>query len=121
MKYGDEIELTIEGVAFEGKSVARIDGLVVFVAGGVPGDVVQARITRTKKQHAEAEVLGIREPSPLRTEPRCKYFGTCGGCTWQHVRYQAQLDFKRQHVVDALERIGGFKDISVNPNPRLSG
>lgn len=115
MKYGDEIELTIENVAYEGKSVARADGLVVFVAGGVPGDVVRAKITKTKKQFAEADTLDILAPSHLRTEPRCKYFGTCGGCKWQHVNYRAQLDFKRQHVIDALERIGGFKGISVNP------
>ncbi len=115
MKYGDEIELTIESIAFEGKSVARVDGLVVFVAGGVPGDRVLARVAKSKKKFVEAEAVEILSPSPLRVTPRCTYFGTCGGCKWQHVSYQAQLDFKRQHVVDALERIGGFKGINVNP------
>ena len=115
MRYGDEIELSVERIASEGRSVAHVDGLVVFVAGGVPGDVVKARVIRKKKQYAEAETLSILSSSMLRTEPRCKYFGTCGGCTWQHIRYQTQLEFKRQHVVDTLERIGGFKNISANP------
>lgn len=115
MKYGDEIELSVERVASEGKSVGHVDGLVVFVPGGVPGDLVRARIIKKKKQHAEAEVLDILSPSQFRTEPRCRYFGTCGGCTWQHIRYETQLNFKRQQVVDALERIGGFKNIVVHP------
>ena len=115
MKYGDEIELSVESFAFKGKSIARVDGFVVFVSGGVPGDCVLARVTKTTKQFAEAEVKDVLVPSGIRTIPRCKYFGTCGGCKWQHVNYQAQQEFKRQHVVDALERIGGFKGIPVNP------
>ena len=115
MKRDDELEVTLEKFAFEGKSVTRIDGLVVFVHGGVPGDTVRIRITKTKKKFAEAETLGVTIPSPLRVEPRCRYFGTCGGCKWQNVAYQAQLDFKRQNVLDALERIGGFRGIAVNP------
>lgn len=115
MKRDDELEVTLENFAFEGKSVTRIDGLVIFVHGGVPGDTVRIRITKTKKKFAEAESLGVITPSPLRVEPRCRYFGTCGGCKWQNVAYQAQLDFKRQNVLDALERIGGFRGIIVNP------
>lgn len=115
VKWGDEVEITIENFAVEGKSVGRLDGLVVFVTGGVPGDHVRVRVTKSKKKFVEAEVAEILLQSPLRVRPRCKYFGTCGGCKWQHVRYAAQLDFKRQHVVDALERIGGFQDVAVNP------
>ena len=115
MKKFDEIVVVLESFAFEGKGIARIDGLVVFVQGGVPGDEVRVRITKIKKQFLEAEVVEVLKHSPLRVEPRCKFFGTCGGCKWQHVNYQAQLDFKRQHVADALERIGGFKGIAVNP------
>ncbi len=115
MKRGEEIRLTLESFAFEGKAVARVDGLVAFVSGGVAGDEVRARLTKVKKQFVEAETLEILKPSTLRTEPRCKHFGTCGGCKWQHVDYQAQLDFKRQHVIDALERIGGFKGVTVQP------
>jgi len=115
VKRGEEIRLTLESFAFEGKAVARVDGLVAFVSGGVAGDEVRARLTKVKKQFVEAETLEVLKPSALRTEPRCKHFGTCGGCKWQHVDYQAQLDFKRQHVIDALERIGGFKGVSVQP------
>lgn len=115
MNRGDEITLHLESFAFEGKSVARVDGQVVFVTGGVPGDEVRVVVKKVKKQHAEAEVVEVLTKSALRTEPRCPHFGTCGGCKWQHVDYNAQLNFKRQHVVDALERIGGFRGIVVNP------
>lgn len=115
MRHGEEIEVTIDSIAFEGKSVARIDGFVIFVAGGVPGDRVTARIVKTKKHFAEAVVSKVMEPSALRVEPRCRHFGVCGGCKWQHVNYQAQIDFKRQHVIDAFERIGGFAGIDTRP------
>lgn len=115
IKRGDEITLPIESTAFEGKTVSRIDGFVVFVEGAVPGDVVHARITKLKKSFAEAKVLRVIEPSKLRVEPRCRYFGTCGGCKWQHVDYQAQLQCKQQQVVDALERIGGFRHLPLQP------
>jgi len=115
MKHGDELELDVEGFAAEGKSIARVGGKVVFIRGGVPGDRVLARIEKTKRQFASADVVTVLSPSALRRAPRCKYFGTCGGCTWQHVSYEAQCAFKRQHVVDALERIGGFRGIDVKP------
>jgi 23S rRNA (uracil1939-C5)-methyltransferase len=112
---GTELNVHLDSFAFEGKSIARHNGVVVFVQGGVPGDDVRVRLTKIKKQFLEAEVVEVLNKSSLRVEPRCKYFGTCGGCKWQHVHYQAQLDFKRQHVVDALERIGGFQRVVVNP------
>jgi len=112
---GDELRLEISGAAFEGKAVARIDGLVVFVDGGVPGDVVWARVTRAKRNHVEATVVRIERSSPLRVKPRCAHFGVCGGCRWQHVDYPAQLKFKQQHVLDAFGRIGGFRDLTVLP------
>jgi len=112
---GDILELTIDSSGFEGTSIARYEGMVVFVEGAVAGDVVRARIFRTKKKHLEAKVVEVLQPSPNRTTPRCKYFGTCGGCRWQHVQYESQLAFKQQHVVDALERIGGFKGVPVLP------
>ncbi len=115
MQKQDELTLSLDSFAFEGKSVARVDGFVVFVEGGVPGDRARVKLMKVKKQHAEARVIEVLEPSPLRAEPRCRYFGICGGCKWQHVQYQSQLDFKRQHVIDALERIGGFNGIEVNP------
>jgi len=115
MRQGDELDVTIESAAFEGKSVARVDGLVVFVRGAVPGDTVHVRVAKMKNNFAEADILHSVSPSPLRVTPRCRYFGTCGGCKWQHVEYSAQIEFKRQHVVDALERIGGFRGVQVGP------
>jgi 23S rRNA (uracil1939-C5)-methyltransferase len=116
VKRGDEFEGVIEDVAVEGRSVARIDGLVVFVRGGVPGDTVRMRIRSVKRNFADADLVSLGSPSPRRTEPRCRYFGTCGGCTWQNIAYASQLEFKRRHVKEALERIGGF-DLPEVPLP----
>lgn len=113
MKRGDEYEGRIEDLAVEGKSVARVGGFVVFVRGGVPGDTVRMRIRSVKRNFAEADLIAIETPSPERAEPRCRYFGTCGGCTWQNIGYDAQLEFKRRHVADALERLGGFSSPAV--------
>lgn len=110
----DVVELKIESVAFEGKAIARIDGFVVFVAGGVPGDVIKARIYKKKRDYAEAKLIDVISPSPHRVEAPCEYFGVCGGCRWQHLEYSEQLRFKRRHVVDALERTGGIK-LEVEP------
>jgi 23S rRNA (uracil1939-C5)-methyltransferase len=115
LQYGDIVELTIESTGSEGKSIARLDGLVIFVEGAVAGDVVKAKIGKSKKNFAEAKVVEVIMPSPQRIPARCQYFGTCGGCKWQHVEYSAQLAFKHQHVVDALERIGGFKGLNILP------
>ena len=102
----------IDAVAAEGKCLVRTDEGVIFVEnptggpGVAPGDVVDLRITKKKKQYREAVAERIRERSPLRTEPFCEHFGTCGGCKWQHIRYDEQLRFKQQQVVDHLTRIG---------------
>jgi len=92
-----------------------MDGYVVFVAGAVPGDKVTARVFRKRKKFAEAVLLEVLEPSPLRTDHRCKYFGTCGGCKWQHVSYDAQLEAKTQSVKEAFEHHGGFESVLVRP------
>ncbi len=109
LKKDEIVELAIDSVAFEGKSVGRIDGFVVFVEGGVPGDVVRAKIYRKKKDFAEARLAEIISPSPHRVEAQCRYFGVCGGCRWQHLDYSEQLRHKRKHVIDALERTGGLR------------
>ena len=111
----DIIELTIESTGFEGKSIAKVDGFVVFVDGAIAGDVVKAKIYKTKKKYAEAKLVELVTPSPKRTAARCKYFGICGGCKWQHVEYATQLEYKQQHVADALEHIGGFKGVNILP------
>ena len=114
MKRGDELNVRLEKFAFEGKSIARVDGMVVFVSGGVPGDEATVRLSKVTKQYAEAHVTSVASPSGLRVTPRCRYVGECGGCVWQHVEYAAQLAFKREHVKDALERIGGFTGVTVH-------
>lgn len=115
MKRGETITVTVERFGAEGKSVARVEGFVVFVRSGVPGDTAAVRLTRVSKNFADADIVSVVTPSPLRTTPQCAYFGVCGGCTWQHLSYEGQCAFKRQQVVDALERIGGFPDIPVHP------
>ncbi|MFN3595925.1 MAG: 23S rRNA (uracil(1939)-C(5))-methyltransferase RlmD [Rubricoccaceae bacterium] len=113
LRPGDEIELVLEKFADRGKSLARLPGegaggYVVFVAGAVPGDQVRARVLKRKRRFAEARLLEVLLPSPLRVTPRCEYFGACGGCKWQQVAYAAQLEMKRQQVEDALVHTGGF-------------
>ncbi len=104
--------IKIDDVAAEGKCVIRTaDGVILVEAptggqGVAPGDVVNIRITSTKKQYREAVVEQIVIPSPLRTTPFCQHFGTCGGCKWQHIDYTEQLRFKHQQVIDHLTRIG---------------
>ena len=95
----------IVDVAAEGKSIARINEMVVFVPFGAPGDIVDIKLDKKRKSYAEAHILNIKVPSPIRTAPFCEHFGVCGGCKWQHIPYEHQLKFKRQQVVDALERI----------------
>ncbi len=113
MKRDDEVVVDIADFAAGGQSIARLDGLVVFVPGAVPGDRVRARIRKAKKSFLEAGILELLKESPLRTSPRCSHFGICGGCKWQQASYPSQLDFKRRQVVDNLERIGGFRGLTV--------
>ncbi len=115
MEKNSEVTLTIESLSGDGTTVAHHEGLVVFVEDAVPGDVVNARIWKLKKNFAEARALQILTPSPLRVEPRCKHFGICGGCKWQTLAYPSQLEFKRQHVSDVFKRIGGFETVEVRP------
>ena len=115
LERGAEVELTVEKFADQGKSLARFDGYVVFVPGGVPGDRVRVRVVKSKKKYAEARLIAMLDPSPLRTEPRCFYYGTCGGCKWQHVGYEAQLEAKQRSVREAFIHHGDFTDIEVHP------
>ena len=98
-------DVEIEGVAAEGKSIARINEMVVFVPYCAPGDIVDIKLDKKRKSYAEAHIVNVKRPSPMRIEPFCEHFGVCGGCKWQHIPYEQQLKFKRQQVVDALERI----------------
>jgi len=98
--------LEISGITAEGMAVGRNNGMVVFVKGAVPGDLVDVKVFRKKKSFLEAEVTHILKASEERGQPVCEHFGLCGGCKWQHMTYQAQLNYKQQQVVDALTRIG---------------
>ncbi|HEX7365556.1 MAG TPA: TRAM domain-containing protein, partial [Pelobium sp.] len=100
--------LTVHDIAEEGKGVARNQELVVFIEKAIPGDVVDALVYKKKKKFAEAKIEKIIEASPDRVEPFCQHFGTCGGCKWQHMDYQAQLKYKQKSVLDALQRLGGL-------------
>ncbi|MFI5252022.1 MAG: 23S rRNA (uracil(1939)-C(5))-methyltransferase RlmD [Bacteroidota bacterium] len=110
---GDEVELQIESITGEGKTIARKEGMVYFVEHAVPGDTVRARLWKIKKNYCEARALEVVKPSPLRVNAKCKHFGVCGGCKWQDLSYEAQLNFKRQNVIDAFTRIGGFSEVDV--------
>lgn len=100
-------KIRIDDFAAEGKCLSRIQGEVLFIEGvAAPGDVADVRVLRRKKNFLEGKIVALHEPSPLRAEPPCEHFGVCGGCKWQHVGYEAQLDFKARQVRDALERIG---------------
>lgn len=95
----------IVDVAAEGKSIAKIDDMVVFIPYGAPGDIVDIKLDKKKKSFAEAHIERMVRSSEIRIEPFCEHFGVCGGCKWQHLPYDFQLKFKRQQVVDALQRI----------------
>ena len=98
--------IQIEGIAAEGKAIARLDNKVIFVPYAVPGDIVNIQVTRKKSHYAEAIITSIIQPSPMRIQPFCKHFGVCGGCKWQCLPYEEQLKAKQQQVEDALTRIG---------------
>lgn len=108
-------DITITGVAAEGKAIAKYNDLVIFVPFAVPGDVVDLQVKKKKRNFAEAEIVQLHTPSPLRTHPFCKHFGVCGGCKWQCMPYEEQLRCKQQQVTDALTRIGKIKLPTISP------
>ena len=109
------VDLRIEDVAFGGKGVGREQGKAVFVPYTIEGEIVSAEMVREKKQFAEAELVEVKEGSPHRVEPQCPYFRRCGGCAYQHIRYEHQLAIKWRQVRDALQRIGKLKDVPMRP------
>ena len=116
MKKGDKLSnLYIETMAAEGKTLAKVDGIVIFLQGGAPGDTVTAQLTKIKSSFLEGRVVSIEKYSDKRAEPFCEHFGICGGCSWQHVNYETQLFYKQQQVIDNLERIGGLTLPAINP------
>ncbi len=131
MKKGEILELDIEKYAFEGKGVAKIQKgnaqsnpvnnelsvqkskYVIFVEGAYPGDKIKAELRKIKKSYAEAKAIEIISPSSFRTEPRCKFFGTCGGCRQQSLEYSVQVKYKKEQVEEIFRKLGGFEDFIV--------
>ena len=111
----EELELRIDSLAYGGNGVARLNGFVVFVKRGLPGDLVRARVTKVKRSHAEAEAVEVLEPGAPRVDAPCIHFPACGGCRYQDLAYEAQLEAKAGQVSDALARIGGLRDLELEP------
>jgi len=115
--------VTIIDIAEEGKGVGKADDFVLFVEKAVPGDVVDVQVYRSKKNFGEAKIIDLKKASQYRVDPFCEHFGTCGGCKWQHMTYDAQLQFKQKSVADALGRlakieVGGMLPIVPSPADR---
>ena len=108
-------KVTITDVAAEGKALARVNDLVVFVPYVVPGDVVDLQVKRKKHSYAEAVAVKFHEYSSLRSEPFCKHFGVCGGCKWQCLKYEEQIRYKQKQVTDNLVRIGKIELPEISP------
>ena len=101
--------IEIIDTANKGKSVAKHDDRVIFVQGGVPGDICDITVFKRKKKFWEARIEKIHTLSVRRSEPKCEHFGTCGGCKWQNMNYTSQLEFKQNEVLNNLKRIGGIE------------
>ncbi len=111
----DELELRIESLAYGGNGVARLNGFVVFVRRGLPGDIVRARVTKVKRNHAEALAVEVVEPGAPRVDAPCEHYPACGGCRFQDLAYEAQLEAKAAQVEEALRRIGRLDDPPLEP------
>src|SRR5438105_5082389 len=110
-----ELELSIDSLAYGGNGVARLNGFVVFVRRGLPGDRVRARVTKVKRNHAEALAVEVLEPGPARVDAPCAHYPACGGCRFQDLAYEAQVAAKEEQVADALRRIGGVEEPPLEP------
>lgn len=121
---GLTVELAIDKMAYGGQGIGRMDGFVIFVRGTVPGDRISARIYRKKKGYAKASLVELLSPSPDRIVAPCPYRGHCGGCQWQHINYERQLQYKKEQIRECLEHIAGLKDVplrNVTPSDKSFG
>lgn len=112
---GQKLTLTIHDIAFGGEGVGRAGEFVVFVPFVLAGETVEAELTEVKKNFARAKLLRVITPSPERAGPECKFFAACGGCQYQHIRYEEQLRIKHKQISDLFQRIGGFAQTAVAP------
>jgi len=115
MKKGDILNLKIEDVTFGSEGLARSSGKVVFVPGTLPGEEVEARIVKKKRDYIQAKVISFQKKSVNRQEAPCEHYPVCGGCKWQDVNYSFQLELKHRIVSETLRRIGGFENIPILP------
>jgi tRNA/tmRNA/rRNA uracil-C5-methylase (TrmA/RlmC/RlmD family) len=113
--YHQELELTISGLTNLGKGVARHDGWVIMVPFVIPGERVRLRVYRNHKNYSDADLIEVLEASTDRIAPRCSLYGECGGCQYQHIRYERQLQEKATHVRECFQKIGGLPDVQVSP------
>jgi len=121
LKLMKRVRVSIESVAFKGYGVARVDGKVVFIPYTLAGDEGWIEITGEKKRYSTARLIQVLKPSPGRVPPPCPYFGTCGGCQWQHIRYSTQVEQKKEILTETLKRLGRLKEIPsvrVAPSPK---
>lgn len=112
---GDKVTLSITDIAFGGEGVGRLEDYVVFVPFVATGEVVEAELTEVKKRFARANLLRVLQAAPERVAPPCQYFGSCGGCQYQHLDYPAQLRLKHKQVCDLFQRIGGLDSTHISP------
>ncbi len=112
---GDELELMVDSLAYGGNGVARLNGFVVFVRRGLPGDTVRAEVTKVKRGYAEALATEVLAPGPNRIEAPCTHYPACGGCRFQDLAYEAQIAAKHDQVRDALVRLGRVADPPIEP------
>ena len=112
---GQTVTIQITGYGHSGEGVGRVADFTVFVAGALRGEEVEARVTEVRRNFARAETARILKPSPERVEPACPIYDRCGGCQLLHLAYPAQLELKRQRVIDALTRLGGLEGVPVHP------
>src|ERR687885_2117385 len=110
-----EVELDVESLAYGGNGVARLNGFVVFVRRGLPGDTVRARVTKVKRNHAEALATEVVRAGPARVNAPCAHYPACGGCRFQDLAYEVQLEQKHAQVREALVRLGGIAEPPLEP------
>jgi len=115
IKKDDIVDLEVFDLAFGGRGVAKLDGMVVLVKGGIPGDRLKAKVLKKKRTFALAEKVELIKKSNLRAEPLCSHFGLCGGCKFQNLKYEHQLEYKEKQVRESLIHIGGFENPKILP------